>query len=114
MAAPISGWPFATLLAANGNLLAVADSYQAPPNVTVYNVSGATPSVMSTARPNDSDVASMTFSPSGAHLLLVTGAPYFIQSPNTSNLLSSAQYPTGPYPVAVAVTGDGKYVAGGI
>jgi hypothetical protein len=111
---PVSGWPFATVLAANGNLLAVADSYQSPPTVTVYNVSGATPSVVSTARPNDSDVASMTFAPSGANLLLATGAPYFIQSLDTSNLLSSAQYPTGPYPVAVAVTADGKYVAGGI
>jgi hypothetical protein len=56
----------------------------------------------------------MTFDPTGSHLLLATGAPYYVQSLTTSTLLSSAQYPTGPYPVAVAVTADGKYVAGGV
>lgn len=117
MTASISGWFFATMLAAGGtggNLLAVGEDYEAPPEVSVYDVSGATPSLVSNARPNDSDVASMAFDPTGAHLLLATGAPYFIQSLTTSNLLSSAQYPTGPYPDAVAVTADGKFVAGGI
>lgn len=117
MTASISGWFFATMLAAGGsggNLLAVGEDYEAPPEVSVYDVSGTTPTLVSNARPNDSDVASMTFDPTGAHLLLATRAPYYIQSLTTSNLLSNAQYPTGPYPDAVAVTGDGKFVAGGI
>lgn len=63
---------------------------------------------------DSSDIADMAFSPSGANLLLATGAPYFIQSLTTSTLTPSADYPTGPYPVALAVTADGKYVAGGI
>jgi hypothetical protein len=63
---------------------------------------------------DSSDVADMTFTPTGTNLLLATGAPYFIQSLATSSLTPSAQYPTGPYPVAVAVTANGKYVAGGI
>ena len=117
MAVSISGWFFATMLAAGGpggNLLAVGEDYEAPPEVSVYDVSGTTPTLVSNARPNDSDVASMTFDPAGTHLLLATGAPYYIQSLTTTNLLSSAQYPTGPYPDAVAVTADGKFVAGGI
>ena len=117
MAVSISGWFFATKLAAGGsagNLLAVGEDYEAPPEVSVYDVSGITPTLISNARPDDSDVASMTFDPTGAHLLLATGAPYYIQSLATSSLLSSAQYPTGPYPDAVAVTANGNFVAGGI
>jgi hypothetical protein len=114
---PIPGFFFATTLASggpSGNLLAIGETYEAPPQIQVYDVSGSTPSLVSSARPNDSDVASMTFDPSGTRLLLATGAPYYVQSLSTSTLQSAAQYPTGPYPVAVAVTADGKYVAGGI
>jgi DNA-binding beta-propeller fold protein YncE len=117
MATPIPGFSFATLLAAGGsggNLLAIGDSYQAPPTISVYNVAGGVPSLVSTAHPNDGEVASMTFDPSGAKLLLATGAPYYIQSLATNTLLPSGAYPTGPYPVAVAVTANGKYVAGGV
>lgn len=114
MAVSITGWFFSTKLAAQGNLLAVGEDYEAPPEVSVYDVSGSAPTLVKNARPDDSDVASMTFDPTGAHLLLATGAPYYIQSLSTSNLLSSAQYPTGAYPDAVAVTADGKFVAGGI
>ncbi len=117
MATPISGFFFATMLASGGstgNLLAIGEDYEAPPEVKVYDVSGTTPNLVSSARPDDSDVASMTFDPNGTHLLLATGAPYYIQSLSTDSLLSSAQYPTGPYPVAVAVTPNGKFVAGGI
>ena len=56
----------------------------------------------------------MTFDPSGANLLLACGAPYHVESLATSTLLSSAQYPTGPYPISVAVTANGKFIAGGI
>jgi hypothetical protein len=114
---PISGFFFATTLAAGGpgnKYLAIGETYESPPMIKIYDVSGATPNLISSARPDDSDVASMTFDPSGANLLLATGAPYYIQSLATATLLPSGQYPTGPYPIAVAVTADGKFVAGGI
>jgi hypothetical protein len=118
MAASISGWFFATVLAAGGSnnhLLAVGDSYQEPATVAVYDVSGGTPTQISKVfGPNDSaQVRDMTFDPSGANLLLATGAPYYVQSLSTSTLLSTAQYPTGAYPVSAAVTANGKFVAGG-
>jgi len=118
MATPISGAGNLPLfLAAGGtnkHLLAFGYSEDSPPNLYVYDVSGSTPSLVSNAfAPNNSsDVADMTFDPTGANLLLATGAPYFIQSLTTSTLTPSAEYPTGPYPVAVAVTADGKFVAG--
>jgi hypothetical protein len=114
---PISGFFFATTLAAGGpsnKYLAIGETYESPPMIKVYDVSGSSPILISSARPDDGDVASMTFDPSGANLLLATGAPYYIQSLATSTLLPSGQYPTGPYPIAVAVTSDGKFVAGGI
>jgi hypothetical protein len=118
MATPISrAGTFPLFLAAGGtnnHLLAFGYSEDSPPNLYVYDVSGSTPSLVSSAfAPNNSsDVADMTFDPTGANLLLAAGAPYFIQSLTTSTLTPSAEYPTGPYPVAVAVTADGKFVAG--
>lgn len=120
-ASGISGFStFPALLRAGGSndhLLALADRGEEPPNVAVYDVSGTTPSLVSSVHdPNgeSSLVNDMTFDSSGGNLLLATGAPYFVQSLATSTLLPSGEYPTGPYPSAVAVTGNGKYVAGGI
>jgi hypothetical protein len=118
--APVTNYFFATALTAGGpgnKYLAVGDSYQEPPDVDVYDVSGATPTLVSHVHDPDggsAQVRDMTFDPSGANLLLACGAPYYVESLATSTLLSSAEYPTGPYPISVAVTANGKYVAGGI
>jgi hypothetical protein len=120
-AAPgISGFStFPALLAAGGSnnhLLALADRTVSPPNIAVYDMSGASPTLVKQIHADGSvsDASSMTFTPNGANLLLATGAPYYIQSLATTTLLPSGQYPTGPYPTSVAVTGDGKFVAGGV
>jgi hypothetical protein len=118
--APITSYFFATALAAGGpgnKFLAAGDSYQSPPDVDVYDVSGATPTVVSHVHnPNggSAEVRDMTFDPTGANLLLACGAPYYVESLATTNLLSSGEYPTGPYPIAAAVTANGQFVAGGI
>jgi len=120
MATPIAGGNLPLFLAAGGtsnHLLAFGYSEDEPPSLYVYDVSGATPSQVGYVfDPNggSADVADMTFTPDGANLLLATGAPYFIQSLTTSTLTPSADYPTGPYPLAVAVTANGKFVAGGV
>jgi hypothetical protein len=117
---PVADYFFATALASGGpgnKYVAVGDSYGEPPDVDVYDVSGSTPTLVSHVHNPDggsAQVRDMAFSPSGANLLLACGAPYYIESLATSSLLSSAQYPTGPYPIAVAATADGNYVAGGI
>jgi hypothetical protein len=120
MATPISGGIFPLFLAAGGtnnHLLAFGYSEDEPPSLYVYDVSGSTPSQVgySFAPNGDSaDIADMAFDPTGDNLLLATGAPYFIQSLTTATLTPSADYPTGPYPVALAVTANGKFVAGGV
>jgi hypothetical protein len=118
MTTPIPGRSAPLFLAAGGSdnhLLAFGDS-QETPNLYVYDVSGNTPSLVSYSfAPNASGaIADMTFEPSGSNLLLASGAPYYIQSLATGTLTSGAEYPTGPYPISVAVSADGSYVAGGI
>ena len=109
-----------TVLAAGGttgNLLALGSGYGEPPAVGVYDVSGATPTLVSDVGNPDggsAQVRDMTFDPTGANLLLACGYPYFVESLSTSTLLSSAVYPTGAYPISVAVTSNGEFVAGGI
>jgi hypothetical protein len=115
----ISGWFFATVLASGGagsNLLAVADTYQEPSSVKVYNVSGSTPTLVSSLQFSQEPafVNAMAFDPSGANLFLAANNPYTIESFATSTMTPSGQYPTGPYPLALAVTADGKFVAGGV
>jgi hypothetical protein len=119
---PISGWFFATVLAAGGttdNLLAVADTYQEPSAVSVYDVSGNSPSLVSNLPSYQSDLAfvnGMAFDPSGANLLLTSGGSGRVESRATSTLLlnPNGQYPIGAYPTAVAISPDGTEVAGGV
>ena len=98
---------------ADGHLLAVGDHESEPPNVSVYDVSGDTPSLVShvwNPGGNATSVDDITFDPSGSNVLLVAGS---IHALSTSTLLSSASYPTSSFPTAVAVTADGNYVATG-
>lgn len=121
-ASGISGFSSLPALLSSGgsgnHLLALADRTSEPPGVAVYNVSSASPTLVSSMTQLNGGagglINDMKFDPSGAHLLVAEGAPPWIQSLTTSTLLPSTQYPTGPYPIAVAVTGDGKYVAGGV
>lgn len=119
MTQPISGWFFTTVLAAGGSgnhLLAVADTYQEPSAVKVYDVSGSTPTQVSSLQFSQEPafVNQMAFDPSGANLLLAANNPAYVESLSTSTLLPSGQYPTGSFPISVATTPDGKFVAGGI
>jgi 5-hydroxyisourate hydrolase-like protein (transthyretin family) len=50
--------------------------------------------------------------PGGGEFLLACGAPYFVSVISTTTLSLVSSYPTGPYPVAVAITADGTVAAG--
>lgn len=113
------GFHFPTLLAASParGLLAVADSDVEPPTLSVYDVLTDPPSLVKSVWNPDggsAEVRDITFDPSGSNLLLACGFPYFVESLYTDSLTSSAEYPTGPYPVATQTTADGDFVAGGI
>jgi hypothetical protein len=50
--------------------------------------------------------------PGGGEFLLACGVPYFVSVISTTTLSLVSSYPTGPYPVAVAITADGTVAAG--
>ena len=85
------------------------------PRFYLYDVSTGTPSeIRNSFRAGDSDnVRQIAFAPEGTELLVASGAPYQVQALRVSDLTLANAYVTGPYPLAVALTGDGAYVAGG-
>ena len=117
----LPSWFFATVLAAGGsggNLLAVGDAYGEPSAVSVYDVSGGTPTLVSSLLSNESNLAfvnGLAFDGSGSDLLASAGAPGDIEhlSFATSTMVETPGYPTGAHPRAVAVSPDGTHVAAG-
>jgi hypothetical protein len=113
-------YEFATDMTSGGpgsKYLALGETDLGPPTVHVYDVSGGTPSLVSYVWDPAGDCSSvrdMTFDPSAVNLLLACGAPNFLESLATTTLQPSGRYPTDFYPISVAVSADGKYVAGGL
>jgi hypothetical protein len=99
----------------DSDLLATGDSGISPTTLHVYDVSTAPPTLVKSAwNPGGAgNLRSLAFSPDALNVLSASGAPYMIQSFLASDLTLAGTYPTGPYPIAVAVTDDGAYVAGG-
>jgi hypothetical protein len=56
----------------------------------------------------------LVLSPLGDDVFAACGAPYYLNSLHLADLSGHDTYPTGPYPNAVAVTRDGRYVAAGV
>ncbi len=101
--------------AGNTDLLAVGDMGLSPTTLYVYDVSTDPPTlVKSVSGPGGAgNLRSLAFSPDAQRVLMASGAPYQVQSFLASDLTLAATYPTGPYPIAVAVSSDGAYVAAG-
>jgi hypothetical protein len=101
--------------AGNTDLLAVGDMGLSPTTLYVYDVSTDPPTlVKSVSGPGGAgNLRSLAFSPDAQRVLMASGAPYQVKSFLASDLTLAATYPTGPYPIAVAVSSDGAYVAAG-
>jgi hypothetical protein len=99
----------------NTDLLAVGDMGLSPTTLYVYDVSTDPPTlVKSVWNPGGAgNLRSLAFSPDASRVLSASGAPYYVQSFVASDLSLAATYTTGPYPIAVTVSGDGAYVAAG-
>jgi hypothetical protein len=57
-------------------------------------------------------LADLAFSPDGKHIVLASGSPYHHQVLRTADLADAGQYPSSPYPDAVAVAPSGAVAAG--
>ncbi len=99
----------------NTNLLAAGDMGISPTTLYIFDVSADTPTLVSSVRDpgGAGNLRDLAFMPDASRLLSASGAPYMVQSFLSSDLSLAATYPTGPYPIAVAVTSDGAYVAAG-
>jgi Big-like domain-containing protein len=100
---------------ADPDLLAAGDVGLSPNTFYVFDVSTDPPTlVISASNPGGSgSLHNLAFSPDALNLLSASGSPAMIQSFLASDLTLAGAYPTGPYPVAVAISGDGGYVAAG-
>ena len=99
----------------NTNLLATGDMGISPTTLYVYDVSTGPPTLVKSVRnPGGAgNLRDLAFSPDALHVLSASGAPYMVQSFLASDLTLAGTYPTGPYPIAVAMSDDGAYVAAG-
>jgi hypothetical protein len=97
------------------DLLATGDMGLSPTTLYVYDVSTGPPTLVKSVRnPGGAgNLRDLAFTPDGLHVLSASGAPYMIQSFLASDLTLAGTYPTGPYPIAVAVSDDGAHVAAG-
>ena len=85
-------------------------------SITEYNVSTGTPSVVASSTggtdgwANTQDIDPM---PDGSDVIGASGYPYYLDALKVADLSGDVQYVTGPYPVAVTVSSDSKFVLGG-
>jgi YVTN family beta-propeller protein len=108
------GCPLLATSPADANVLVASAVGSSPPTVFVYDASTAVPSVtVSSGLGASDDFESMAVTPDGANLIAAAGYPYSLQVFALSDLSSVGSYVTGAYPVAVAVTADGSFIAGG-
>src|SRR5262249_30077942 len=84
------------------------ESGLSPPIVNEYDVTGAPDLRVSRFMIELGDIRQVALSPTGLRLLVAAGAPYELASFRTSDLQpSGTDYPTGPYPIAVATSSAG-------
>ena len=63
-------------------------------------------------RTDGGSVDQLAITPDGSQVIVPSGAPYYHPALRTSDLVEVHQYPTAPYPNAVAIRDDGLVVAG--
>ncbi|MFK0175235.1 YncE family protein [Streptomyces xanthochromogenes] len=109
-----SGAPLLAASPATAGTLVVADQNTSPGQLWVYDVSGATPVLRTTASSpgGSANFLDMAITPDGKSLLTASGAPYHHPSFRLPDLTESHTYPSTHYPVAVAASSHGDVAAG--
>jgi hypothetical protein len=113
------GWYAAPMLSAsaNGNLV-VGEPSQSPVELGTYDVSSGTPvplagpEAITVDGQAASNLQAMQITPNGEDVVVASGAPYFHQIIQVSNLDEVGEYPTTTYPNSVSISRDGTVAAG--
>ena len=112
---PFLTWPNAPMLAASptGDLVA-GETGISPLLLASYDVSTGTAKVLSPRKSftNSSDLDSFQITPDGKDVVVASGAPYYQQIFQVSNLSAAGKYPTAAYPNSVSIASDGTVAAG--
>jgi hypothetical protein len=114
---PVNGGQMIRADPANSNLLFAGALGGSPGVMWKYNVSSGSPVQVGEAGGSTqgwSNLEDFAIEPDGGDVVPAAGAPYYLDALKVSNLSSDVQYNTGPYPLAVAVSPDSKWVVGGV
>lgn len=113
--AAAGSWYSAPILAASpdGELAAGVPGLS-PVELATYDVSSGTATVLAsqTFETTAGNLQSMQITPDGQDLVTASGAPYYQQIYQVSNLSAVGEYPTTNYPNSVSISDDGSVAAG--
>src|SRR5713101_2995976 len=96
------------------NVLVAGDLYLSSGPLTKYRIAREGTPHVETYQSGGDNLEDFAITPDGAHVIAAAGGVYHLSSFGLSNFAPDAEYPTGPYPQAVAITSDSRYVAAGL
>jgi hypothetical protein len=108
-------WYSAPMLAAspNGELVA-GEPDQSPVVLASYDVSSGAATVLAppTRIESAANLGALQITPDGKDVVVASGAPYYHQIFQVSDLAVAGEYPTTHYPTSVSISGNGTVAAG--
>jgi hypothetical protein len=116
---PANTWYAAPMLSASrGGDLVAGEPSQSPVQLATYDVSSGTATVLAPPQfitvdgQSASNMESMQITPDGNDVVVASGAPYFHQVLQVSDLSEVGEYPTTTYPNSVSISRNGTVAAG--
>src|SRR5947209_2723581 len=108
-------WNAAPMLTATaGGELVAGEPGQSPVQLATYDVSSGAPVVLAPLKSlqEASNLAAMQITPDGTDVVTASGAPYYHEIFQVSDLSAAGTYPTTNYPDSVSIAADGTVAAG--
>jgi Bacterial Ig-like domain (group 3) len=108
-------WYAAPMVAATaGGELVAGEPGQSPVQLASYDVSSGTATVLAPEKYlyEAANLRSMQITPDGKDVVLASGAPYYQEVFQVSDLSAAGTYPTTNYPTSVSIAVDGTVAAG--
>jgi hypothetical protein len=108
-------WYAAPMLAATaGGELVAGEPGQSPVQLASYDVSSGAAAVLAPQKylQEAANLASMQITPDGTDVVLASGAPYYQEIYQISDLSAAGTYPTTNYPSSVSIAANGTVAAG--
>lgn len=98
----------------NPGTILVWEAGLSPATIQVFDVSTGVPQLVASKRTDLGNLQDISVNATGDTFYTASGAPYEIDGWRVSDLTKVSRYPTGPYPTAIEVSGDGTRIAAGL